>query len=129
MAGIDLLNQFPNSKMAAAVDIGQSRFMSADVSSAVTPAQKTGTVTMTAVTGNTSTAQLLTQCGLTTSFTSIMITVVTSVAGIVIAQSGNPGVRYMQGQSATFQNVSTSANQLQIGTVTADVVSITYLGV
>jgi hypothetical protein len=129
MAGIDILNQFPNSKMAAAVDIGQSRFMSADVSSAVTPAQKTGTVTMTAVNGNTSTAQLLTQCGLTTSFTSIMITVVTSVAGVVIAQSGNPGVRYMQGQSATFQNVSLSANQLQIGTALADVVSITYLGV
>jgi hypothetical protein len=58
-----------------------------------------------------------------------MLTVVTSVAGIIIAQSGNPGVRYLQGQSATFQNVSTSANQLQIGTVIADVVTINYVGV
>lgn len=129
MAGIDILNQFPNSKMAAAVDLGQSRFQSSDSTTAVTPTQKTGTVTMTAVTGNTSTAQLLTQCGLTTSFSTILITVVTSVAGVVIAQSGNPGVRYMQGQAATFNNVSTSSNQLQIGTVIADVVTINYVGV
>jgi hypothetical protein len=128
MAGIDILNQFPNSKMAAAADLGQSRFMSSDSTTAVTPTQKTGTVTMTAVTGNTSTAQLLTQCGLTTSFSTILITVVTSVAGIIIAQGGNP-VRYMQGQTATFQNVSLTANQLQIGTVLADAVSITYVGV
>ena len=108
MAGIDILNQFPNSKMAAAADLGQSRFMSSDSTTAVTPTQKTGTVTMTAVTGNTSTAQLLTQSrSYRLRSVRILITVVTSVAGIIIAQSGNPGVRYMQGQAATFQNVST----------------------
>lgn len=30
MAGVDLLNQFPNSKMAKAVKLGQSRFQSSD---------------------------------------------------------------------------------------------------
>jgi hypothetical protein len=30
MAGVDLLNQFPNSKMARAVKVGQSRFQSSD---------------------------------------------------------------------------------------------------
>jgi hypothetical protein len=33
MAGVDTQNQFPNSAMARAVKIGQSRFMSADVPS------------------------------------------------------------------------------------------------
>jgi hypothetical protein len=128
MAGIDILNQFPNSKMAQAVDLGQSRFMSTDTTTAVTPTQKTGTATLTGVAGNTSTAQLGTLCGLTTSFSTIMLTITTSVAGVTITQGG-VAKKYMQGESATFQNVSTSANQLQVFTVTGDVVTINYVGV
>jgi uncharacterized membrane protein YphA (DoxX/SURF4 family) len=129
MAGIDILNQFPNSKMAAAAQLGQSRFRSVESTSAITPAQKTGSAQLTGVAGNTSTAQLLTLCGLTTSFSEIMLTITTSVAGVVIAQSGNPGVRYPQGQSATFNDVTLTSNQLQIGTVAGDVVTINYVGV
>lgn len=128
MAGIDILNQFPNSRMAAAARLGQSQFRSVESTSAVTPTQKTGTATLTAVAGNTSTAQLLTLCGLTTSFSTIMLTVTTSVAGVVISQGGN-AVRYLQGQSATFNNVSLTVNQLQVGTVVGDVVTINYVGI
>jgi hypothetical protein len=127
MAGVDILNQFPNSKMAAAVDLGQSRFMSADMTTAVTPTQKTGTATLTGVAGNTSTAQLGTLCGLTTMFSTVMLTITTSVAGVTITQGG-VATKYLQGQSATFNNVSTSANQLQVFTVTGDVVTINYVG-
>lgn len=35
MAGVDIANQFPNSRMARAVKLGQSRFMSVDVPSAI----------------------------------------------------------------------------------------------
>jgi uncharacterized membrane protein YphA (DoxX/SURF4 family) len=128
MAGIDILNQFPNSKMAAAAQLGQSRFRSVESTSAITPAQKTGSATLTGVAGNTSTAQLLTLCGLTTSFSEIMLIITTSVAGVVIAQGGS-STRYPQGQSATFNDVSLTANQLQVGTVAGDVVTINYVGV
>lgn len=39
MAGVDITNQFPNSKMGQAVRLGQSRFVSVDGPSAVIGAQ------------------------------------------------------------------------------------------
>lgn len=40
MAGVDIANQFPNSRMAQAVKLGQSRFMSVDAPSQIqTPGQ------------------------------------------------------------------------------------------
>lgn len=46
MAGIDSANQFPKSRMAQAVKLGQSRFMSADVPSNVQlPSQKNVDIT------------------------------------------------------------------------------------
>jgi hypothetical protein len=129
MAGIDILNQFPNSRMAAAVELGQSRFMSADSVTSVTPTQKTGTATMAAKNGTTSTATLLTLAGLTTTFNTIMFTITTSVAGVAISYGTGPAVVYAQGQTATFQNVSTTANQITVLTALADVVNISYVGV
>jgi hypothetical protein len=127
MAGIDILNQFPNSKRAQAVRLGQSRFNSPDATPAVAGA-KSGSAQLTGVTGNTSTAALGTLCGITTSFTSIMLAIASSVAGVTITQGG-VATKYYQGQSATFSNVSLTANQLQVFTVAGDIVNIAYSGV
>jgi hypothetical protein len=128
MAGIDLLNQFPKSMMAAAAKLGQSLFRSSETVSVTGPALKSGNATMASVTGTTSTATLLALCGLTTSFSYIMFTIVTSATGVAIAQGGNPAVIYPQGRTVTFTNVSTSANQLSVLTAAADVVTVNYEG-
>lgn len=129
MAGIDILNQFPNSRMAAAVRLGQSRFITGEMTTTAAAAgTKSGSATLTGVAGNTSTAQLLTLCGLTSSFTYISLTPTTTTNGIIVSQGGN-AVNYKVGQSATFSGVTTSANQLQVGTAAPDVVTVNYLGV
>jgi hypothetical protein len=128
MAGIDLLNQFPKSKMAGAAKLGQSYFRSSETVSVTGPALKSGSATMASVNGTTSTATLLALCGLTTSFSYIMFTIVTSAAGVAIAQSGNPAVVYPQGSTVTFSNVSTTTNQLSVMTASADVVTVNYEG-
>ena len=128
MAGIDLLNQFPRSKMAAAARIGQSQFRSTEGTSVTSTAVlKSGQATMASVNGTTSTATLLTLCGLTTSFSSLMFTIVTSAAGVAITPP-TPAVVYPQGATATFNNVSTSANQVSVLTALADVVTVNYVG-
>ena len=81
MAGIDILNQFPKSMMAAAARLGQSQFRSTESAPAVAGA-KSGVVTLPSVTGNTSTVALLTAAGLASSFSSVMFTIVTSTAGV-----------------------------------------------
>ena len=128
MAGIDLLNQFPRSYMAAAARLGQSYFRSTETTTVTGPALKSGTATMASVNGTTSTATLLTLCGLTTSFNYIMFTIVTSATGVAIAQSGNPAVVFPQGRTATYTNVSLSSNQLSVLTASADVVTVNYEG-
>lgn len=128
MAGIDILNQFPNSKMAQAVRLGQSRFNSPDASPVVT-GLKSGGATMAPLTGTTSTATLMSLAGLSSSFYTMVINVVSSAAGVTIAQTGGATKTYYQGQSATFNNVSTSANQITVLTNSADVVTINYIGV
>jgi hypothetical protein len=128
MAGIDVLNQFPKSKMAAAADIGQSRFMSTEGTVVTaTPALKSGSATMASVAGTTSTATLLTLCGLTTSFSTLMFTVVTSATGVAFTPP-TPAVVYPQGSTVTFNNVSTSANQVTVLTAAPDVVTVNYVG-
>jgi hypothetical protein len=129
MAGIDLLNQFPNSRMAAAAKIGQSRFYSAEETTVTTTGAKSGSATMASKAGTTSTATLLTLCGLTTSFTEIMFTIVTSATGVAISYGTGAAVVYQQGQTATFSNVSLTANQITVLTAIADVVTVNYVGV
>jgi hypothetical protein len=127
MAGIDLLNQFPNSKMAAAAKIGQSRFITGEITTVTGPALKSGSFTISSLTGTTSTATLLSSAGLTTSFAWIMFTITTSTAGVAITPP-TPAIVYPQGQTVTFRNVSTSANQVTVLTASTDVVTVTYEG-
>jgi hypothetical protein len=128
MAGIDLLNQFPSSKMAAAAKIGQSRFITGEMTSVTGPPLKSGSFTISGLSGTTSTASLLSSAGLTTSFAWIMFTITTSTAGVAITPP-TPAVVYAQGQTKTFNNVSTSANQVTVLTAAGDVVTVTYEGV
>ena len=129
MAGIDLLNQFPNSRMAAAVRIGQSQFRSVESTTVTTTGAKSGSATMASKNGTTSTATLLALCTLTTSFTEIMFTIVTSATGVAISYGTGAAVVYQQGQTATFANVSLTVNQITVLTALADVVNVTYIGV
>lgn len=127
MAGIDILNQFPNSRMAAAANLGQSQFRSVEAGPVVA-GLKSGSAVLTGVAGNTSTAQLLALCGLTTSFAAIVLTITTAIGDVFISQGGVT-TKYRQGQAATYRNVSLSQNQLQVGTIAGDVVTINYVGV
>lgn len=51
MSGVDILNQFPDSKMANAVKLGQSRFMSADVPSIPFAGSELNNVDITSIVG------------------------------------------------------------------------------
>src|ERR1700677_707904 len=107
MAGIDILGKFPQSRMANAARLGQSRFISGEdvvvqgvpsaLPNAVAGVQpvtivpgfnaKSGVLTITGA-ATTTTANLLTDAGFTTAFTEISITINTSTAGVTLAQGG-----------------------------------------
>jgi hypothetical protein len=133
MAGIDLLNQFPNSKMALAAKAGQSRFRSDEtvivsggggggagtgLSSGVFTINTPGTKT---------TANLLTLAGLTTGFTSLSIGINSSASGVTIAQGTGSAV-YKQGAVIEFNNISATTNPITLTMATNDVVTCTYTG-
>lgn len=127
MAGIDILGQFPNSRMAAAAKLGQSRFRStegvaipATFNTAATPANvETGTnvaivsgggggaatlsekVATFTTAGATTRAALLAALGYTTQLAFLQLTVKTSVSGVTFAQGGGT-VTLTAGSSITL---------------------------
>jgi hypothetical protein len=129
MAGIDILNQFPNSRMAQAAKAGQSRFRSDEsvvVSSGVAAGLSSGVFTINTA-GTKTTANLLTLAGLTTSFSSLSVGVNTSTNGVTVAQ-GTGSAIYRQGAVVEFNNISVASNPITITMVTGDVVTCTYTG-
>lgn len=132
MAGIDILNQFPNSRMALAAKLGQSRFRSDEAvitaggGGGAISGLSSGVFTLNTA-GAKTTANLLTAAGLTTSFTTLSVGVNTSTNGVVIAQGTGSGT-YKQGAVVEFNNVATGTNPITLTLATGDVVTCTYTG-
>lgn len=128
MAGIDILGQFPNSVMARAARTGQSRFSSGEDTtvSGVGLGASSGVFTLNTA-GTKTTANLLAAAGLTTSFNSLSIGVVTSTNGITIAQGSGSAV-YQQGAIVNLSNVSLTSSPVTLTLATGDVVTFTYSG-
>jgi hypothetical protein len=131
MPGIDKNNQFPNSKMANAVRIGQSRFaMVETVASGALMAMaanaSSGVFTLNTP-GDYVTSTLLQAAGLREGFTSLVVTVETSVEGVTIAQGSGSAV-YQEGEVASFGHVTSKNDPVTITLVEGDVVSVSYTG-
>ncbi len=150
MAGIDIFELFPNSRMAAAAKSGLSQFRSvegldipATYNSAATPANvATGTRVALiggAVSGSESgivtlntpgvldTAALLALAGLTSEFSSLSFNVNTAPAGVLIAQGAGFAI-YPQGEAVSFNNVSVANNPVTLTLVAGDTVFMMYSG-
>jgi hypothetical protein len=129
MAGIDRNNVFPNSMMAAAARAGQSRFRSVESAAAtsVGAGVSSGVFTLNTA-GAKNMAALLAAAGLTTSFNSLSVAIVSSANGVTIAQGAGSNV-YQQGAIVNFSNVSATSSPLTITLAAGDVVSFTYTGV
>ena len=130
MAGIDLNNVFPNSKMAQAAKLGQSRFRSDESVVASQPATgpglSSGVFTLNTA-GTKTTANLLTAAGLTTGFNSLSVGVNASNNGVTIAQGTGQAV-YKQGAVVEFTNIAAATNPITITMAAGDVVTCTYTG-
>jgi hypothetical protein len=132
MAGIDATNQFPNSRMALAAKLGQSRFRSdesvitAGGGSAPPVALSSGVFTLNTA-GAKTTANLLTAAGLTTGFATLSIGINTSTNGVTVAQGTGSAV-YRQGAVVEFNNISVATNPITLTLATGDIVTCTYTG-
>jgi hypothetical protein len=149
MAGIDILGKFPNSRMANAARLGQSRFISGEdvvvpgvpsalpnpnAAGGVQPITivpgfnaKSGVLTITGA-ATTTTANLLTDAGFTTAFTEISITINTSTAGVTLAQGGNSIVLKAGSSIGLSGPINATNSPITLTTATGDVVDISYTG-
>ena len=122
MAGVDSLNAFPNSRMARAVRLGQSRFMSQDTG----PLGAVKAITGAAVT---TTANLLTAFGFALQINSLFVKAETVAAGISVAQGGN-SISLAAGESITLTGpISPTVNPVTVTTGAGDTVNLQAQGI
>jgi hypothetical protein len=152
MAGIDLFDLYPGSKMAVAARLGLSRFQSnegVEIPATLNPvatvanvsdgsedvvliggasgSAQAGVFTLNTA-GVKNTATLLAAAGLVSSFSTLSIAVITSAAGITIARGAGSAV-YSQGAAVSFTNVSVANNSVTLTLAAGDVVVVLYSGI
>jgi hypothetical protein len=148
MAGIDVLNAFPNSKMAKAVKLGQSRFMTGEefVETGVfseqsptfggiftpdggepTVAAKASVLTIDTA-GAYTTAELLAALGFATNFDVLNVAISSSSAGVSVAQ-GTGSIVLKSGAVVAFPGpITATQNPVTITLAAGDVVVLNAQG-
>lgn len=152
MAGVDIFGLYPTSRMAGAVRAGLSQFRSIEgleipatynpaateanvnigtqvaIVSGITPggSLEAGIFTLNTA-GAKDTAALLVAAGLTSNFTTMVVSIVTAPAGIAIAQGAGSAV-YGQGSVVSFTSVSVANNPVTITLAANDIVVVSYTG-